>query len=139
MFSSRPLYCHGMSADGANGEPALRRGRPRKWASEAERKRAYRERKAEDLAAPERLRTELRDARSDIRRLEKDRSRLERKVAQLERQLDREIAARSDQMAESDSKDEAIEFWRASAQTANRQLQEARSGQAISRSQDRWR
>ncbi|MFN8039171.1 MAG: hypothetical protein U0Q07_08180 [Acidimicrobiales bacterium] len=41
-------------------EPALRKmGRPRKWSSEAERKRAYRERLAADLAEPERLRREL--------------------------------------------------------------------------------
>lgn len=36
--------------------PARKMGRPRKWESEAERKRAYRERRAADLAEPEQLR-----------------------------------------------------------------------------------
>lgn len=128
-----------MSADGSDGTASPRRGRPRKWSSEAERKRAYRARKAEELAEPERLRAELRDARSDIRNLEKDRARLERKIGQLKAQLDRETSTRAELEAEMAAKDEGIEFWRNSAQSANRQLQEARSGQATARSQDRWR
>jgi hypothetical protein len=46
-------------------------GRPRVWASEAERKRAYRARLAADLAEPVRLRLELRDARKRIGELER--------------------------------------------------------------------
>ncbi|HEX9547106.1 MAG TPA: hypothetical protein VF942_07195 [Acidimicrobiales bacterium] len=38
-------------------------GRPRKWASEAERKRAYRARRATELAEPHRLRDDARQAR----------------------------------------------------------------------------
>jgi hypothetical protein len=38
-------------------------GRPRKWSSEAERKRAYRQRKATELAEPHRVREDARQAR----------------------------------------------------------------------------
>ena len=40
-------------------------GRPRKWSSEAERKRAYRQRRAAELAAPLELREAVRAARSE--------------------------------------------------------------------------
>lgn len=50
-----------------DAEPAPRKmGRPRKWTSEAERKRAYRERLAADHAEPERLRRELRNAKRRV-------------------------------------------------------------------------
>jgi AT-hook transcription factor len=50
------------------------RGRPRKWATEAERKRAYRQRRAAELADPQALREEansLRAAASSARAAEK--------------------------------------------------------------------
>ena len=47
-------------------KPRGRGGRPRKWKSEAERKRAYRERRATDLAEPERLRRDLRNERRRV-------------------------------------------------------------------------
>jgi predicted RNase H-like nuclease (RuvC/YqgF family) len=56
-------------------------GRPRKWADDAERLRAYRERKAAELADPQRLREEVRELR--------------RRVRDLETELGREQAARS--------------------------------------------
>src|SRR4051794_38375994 len=42
-----------------------RPGRPRKWSSEAERKRAYRQRRATELAGPLELREAARAARSN--------------------------------------------------------------------------
>jgi chromosome segregation ATPase len=63
-----------------------RRGRPRKWASEAERKRAYRERLATDFAEPDRLRKELRNERRRV-------ASRDRRIAQLHRDLE-ESAAR---------------------------------------------
>ena len=57
-------------------EIARRPGRPRKWADDAERARAYRARRAEELMAPEQLRA--------------DRRRLERQVRDLTGQLERE-------------------------------------------------
>jgi hypothetical protein len=44
------------------------RGRPRKWASEAERKRAYRLRRAAELAEPEAVRAEAQSARAGAAR-----------------------------------------------------------------------
>ena len=61
---------------------ATRRGRPRKWASEADRKRAYRERLAADLAEPVSLRRELRDEQRRSRKLD---ARVERLTAELSR------------------------------------------------------
>jgi hypothetical protein len=59
-----------------------RRGRPRKWASEADRKRAYRQRLAADLAQPERLRRELRTERQRVARQDLEIARLARDLAQ---------------------------------------------------------
>lgn len=41
------------------------RGRPRKWASEAERKRAYRQRRAAELAGPQAVRDQARSLRAE--------------------------------------------------------------------------
>jgi hypothetical protein len=46
-------------------EQVRRPGRPRKWSSEAERKQAYRQRRAAELADPLQLREAARAARSD--------------------------------------------------------------------------
>jgi hypothetical protein len=56
--SSRPDILRKMPDD----PPA--RGRPRKWSSEAERKRAYRLRRAAELAGPEAVRCEAQAARA---------------------------------------------------------------------------
>ncbi|HEX9994987.1 MAG TPA: hypothetical protein VGB14_18825 [Acidimicrobiales bacterium] len=68
-------------ASNKGSAPTRGPGRPRKWADDAERLRAYRARRAEELAEPERLRSERRE--------------LQRRVAQLERELDAEQKARS--------------------------------------------
>ena len=59
MVPSRPIM-FGAVPDQARRRP----GRPRKWASDAERKRAYRARRATELAEPHRLRDEAREARA---------------------------------------------------------------------------
>ena len=115
-----------MSPEGqAETEPS-RRGRPRKWASEAERKRAYRARKAEDLAAPARLRLELRDARSEIRRLEKQSARLERRIVQAERRAARDQIDRAELETEIERRANSIAFWQRRAEIAERQVWLAR-------------
>jgi hypothetical protein len=48
------------------GEPRRGPGRPRKWASDAERAKAYRERRKQELAAPEALRVEVRELRRQV-------------------------------------------------------------------------
>jgi hypothetical protein len=57
-----------------------KRGRPRLWASDAERKRAYRQRLAQDAANPQRLRRELRTEHAKTKRLT---DRVERLTAEL--------------------------------------------------------
>lgn len=57
--SSRPVILQRMS------EQVSRGGRPRKWANEAERKRAYRQRRAGELADPLELRESARAARAE--------------------------------------------------------------------------
>jgi hypothetical protein len=57
--SSRPTNLIQMS------EQVRRPGRPRKWSSEADRKRAYRQRRAAELAVPLELREAARAARSE--------------------------------------------------------------------------
>lgn len=61
-------------------------GRPRLWDSEAERKRAYRARKAAELVEPSRLRDELRAARRALTRIT---TRAERATAEAARQRQR--------------------------------------------------
>src|SRR5690349_18427302 len=100
-----------MSSEGSNSSGPARRGRPRRWASEAERKRAYRARRAEELAAPERLRVELRNARSEIRRLGQRCTRLEAAVRRAERQAARDIVARDELKTEIERRDGTIAFW----------------------------
>ena len=70
-------------ADGAR-----MRGRPKQWANEAERKRAYRQRLAADLAEPVRLRRELRAEKARSVRLTERLGRLERELDDCRRSLD---------------------------------------------------
>jgi len=61
LVPSRPLISSAVSEQARRGP-----GRPRKWASEAERKRAYRSRRATELADPRRVRAEAREARDAL-------------------------------------------------------------------------
>jgi hypothetical protein len=122
-----------MSSEGSTSSGPARRGRPRKWASEAERKRAYRARKADELAEPERLRMELQEARSVIRRLEKQCVRLEAVVRQAERQAANEIVARDELETEIERRDGTVAFWQQRARIAERQLREIHHPDSASR------
>lgn len=68
---------------------ARRPGRPRVWASEAERKRAYRERLAADFAEPDRLRKELRAERKHSAEKDREIARLQRELARIEAENER--------------------------------------------------
>lgn len=110
----------------AAGSRAGKMGRPRKWESEAERKRAYRQRLAADLAQPERLRRELRNAKRQS--AEKD-----RRLAQAERDLARaeaEIERRSKREIELESTVERLEVrvddWRSRTNALTRNLEAER-------------
>ena len=69
--------------------PSKKVGRPRKWTSEAERKRAYRERLAGDLEAPLALRRELRAVRQQAAQLKRANSRMAKRVQTAERAASR--------------------------------------------------
>ncbi len=103
-----------------------RRGRPRLWTSEAERKRAYRERLAADCAEPERLRRELRTERKRV-------ADQERKLARLDRILRDSRAERADLVGRQAGLEAAIadleaqvELWRTQAGSIEKRLDEER-------------
>jgi chromosome segregation ATPase len=96
------------------------------WASEAERKRAYRERLAADRAEPERLRRELRAERKRV--ADQDRQ-LSRFVQDLTRAkgLRADFAAREAELKSAIEHLEAkVEFWRAQARAIEKRLDEER-------------
>lgn len=66
-----------------------RPGRPRRWASNAERARAYRARKASDFAEPVRLRRELADERLATKSLKDELARERKRTSALRNALDR--------------------------------------------------
>ena len=106
--SSRPVMCSATArGDGERRGP----GRPRKWADEAERKRAYRARLDEDLAEPQRLRAELRQERASNRRLKQELSRAQRALAKSDAALARERAARAQLEDRIGLLGEQVAFW----------------------------
>lgn len=116
-----------------DAEPAPRKmGRPRKWASEAERKRAYRERLAADHAEPERLRGELRNARRQVadrdRRLVETERDLARAKAEIERRSRREIELEGT-VRRLEAK---VDDWRSRANALSRNLEAERAKGASS-------
>jgi hypothetical protein len=115
-----------MSSEGSNPSQTAGRGRPRKWGSGADRKRAYRIRKAADMAEPTRLRVELREARGEIRRLERRAAQLERVIEQAERGAARELVHRNELESTIERRDDSIAFWKRRAETAERQAWHAR-------------
>ena len=97
----------------SNAEPATRGpGRPRKWASEAERKRAYRKRLAADLAEPAQLRRDLREAHKRVNELERATTGLRRDLARATRSLGKCANERERQGEEVDKlRTEVRELW----------------------------
>ena len=123
---------HAVTADAGPRRP---RGRPRKWADDAERGRAYRARKARQLAEPlalrrkvQELHTALRDAKRNLGRARRTAERARRRAAELEvrsaslqartqsriHQLEREVAelARRAEAAEGRSERLAAQLQR---------------------------
>ena len=112
---------------GDNEDGRRRPGRPRVWASEAERKRAYRGRLAADFAEPDRLRKELRAARNSV--VEKD-----REITRLKRELARAEAAERAALGRQTGLERMIEGleakvgdWRSRAQALAKRREEERA------------
>ena len=77
---------------GAEGQLPLERagpGRPRKWANDAERARAYRERKAAERANVDELRRDRRSLRRQLQVATRARERVESEVARIRARADR--------------------------------------------------
>ena len=83
----------------AGDEPGKGPGRPRKWADDAERARAYRLRRAAELADPEGLRAERRTLRRQVGHLTRKLARLEGSLAGVERERDVALRDLADQSA----------------------------------------
>jgi hypothetical protein len=112
--SSRPDILGGVTGEPAideavapgNGRP--RPGRPRKWASEAERKRAYRQRLALDLDNPLGLRHDLRAERRRTARLKQENDRLRARLAVAERRVAAAEAAADEAQGRLDGRREGV-------------------------------
>jgi hypothetical protein len=96
-------------------EQVRRPGRPRKWSSEADRKRAYRSRRAAELADPIELREAVRAARSEAAA-----SRSIAEAAQREAERWREKAAVAERRAAAAERKLAAEKFRAQRLVAER-------------------
>ncbi|MCU0271464.1 MAG: hypothetical protein MUF83_22870 [Acidimicrobiales bacterium] len=105
------------------------RGRPRKWASEAERKRAYRERLAADLAEPDRLRQELRNARRRLAGRDAELARLRRQLDLASRQMARLDADATQAAATRETLEQQVEYFRTRAVRAENLADERRDEQ----------
>lgn len=114
------------SPDEVEGGPR-RAGRPRVWASDAERKRAYRERLAADFAEPERLRRELRAERQTTTAKDREIARLKRDLARSEAL----VAAASSRQDQLERMITALEFkvedWRSRARALSKRNDEERA------------
>lgn len=122
-------------ASSPDAEGAARRpGRPRVWASEAERKRAYRERLASDFAEPDRLRRELRAERRTVAEKDSEIARLKRELARVEAAERAAVSRRHDLEAMIETLESKVDDWRSRAQAlAKRREQERAEREEIDR------
>jgi predicted RNase H-like nuclease (RuvC/YqgF family) len=102
-------------------------GRPRKWESEAERKRAYRERLAADLAEPERLRRELRNAKRQGAEKARRLSEMERDLARAEAEIERRRTRESELQSTIERLERRVDDWRSRANALARSLEAERA------------
>jgi chromosome segregation ATPase len=102
------------------------RGRPRKWASEAERKRAYRERLATDFAEPDRLRKEVRNERRRVAARDRQIAELRRNLDEAKTRIDAAEVEKVDLLARQVTLEEQLEWQRAKVQEYSARLSEWR-------------
>ncbi len=105
-------------------------GRPRKWGSEAERKRAYRERLATDLAEPQRLRRELRNANRRIADRDRRIGELERDLARAEAEIKRGAELESEVHMVVERLEAQVDHWRSRAIELGNELKTERAKSA---------
>src|SRR5690606_15781156 len=112
--------------------PARKMGRPRKWESEAERKRAYRERRAADLAEPERLRRELRNANRRVADRDRRLADAERELARAEAEIERRTKRESELASTVERLEARVDDWRSRANALGRNLEVERQAARLS-------
>jgi hypothetical protein len=95
--------------------PRVPRGRPRKWATEADRKRAYRERLAADLSEPARLRRDLRSERGRSAAFARASEQRRRELDQTKQLLARALDAQDELEATIEQLRDTGEHWRSRA------------------------
>ena len=128
-----PVSAESNSAAADDAEPAPRKmGRPRKWGSEAERKRAYRERLAADLAEPERLRRELRNARRQVADRDRRLADAERDLARAEAEIERRSKREIELVGTVGRLEAKVSDWRSRANALSRNLEAERAKAARS-------
>ncbi|MGZ4710179.1 MAG: hypothetical protein ACXWBN_15695 [Acidimicrobiales bacterium] len=103
-----------------------RLGRPRVWASEADRKRAYRQRLAADHAEPERLRQELRAERKRVADRGRQLARLNRDLSRARAESADFAAHQADLEAIIEGMEARVEFWRSQANHLEERLADER-------------
>lgn len=129
--SDAPRGSDPRSAD-ANGG-ARGPGRPRIWASEAERKRAYRERLASDFAEPDRLRRELRAERKKGAEKDRETKQLKRELARTKAEIERR-STREEELEGTIRRLEAkVDDWRSRATALAKNLEAERERVSASR------
>jgi len=128
-FDELDLRTEPAAAEPSEGiEDGRRRpGRPRVWASEAERKRAYRERLASDFAEPDRLRKELRAERRMNGEKDREIARLKRELARVEAAERAAVSRGQDLEAMIKTLESKVNDWRSRAQALARKREEERA------------
>lgn len=117
---------------GADAEAVPRKmGRPRKWATEAERKRAYRERLAADLAEPERLRRELRNAKRRVADRDRRVDQVERDLARAEAEIERRSRRETELEHTVERLEAKVDDWRSRANALAKNLEAERVKAAL--------
>ena len=107
-------------------QPRSVRGRPRKWATEADRKRAYRERMAADLAEPAQLRRELRTERARSATFARVSERRERELDRTTRLLARALNHQAELGATIEQLRSNRDYWQSRARQLDDALAAAR-------------
>lgn len=123
--SDAPRSSDPSSADVEDG--ARRPGRPRVWASEAERKRAYRERLASDFAEPNRLRKELRAELKTVAKRDREIDRLKRELARANAATDAALNRQTDLERTVEALEAKVGDWRSRARALAKKREEERA------------
>ena len=117
--------------------PQRRRGRPRKWATEADRKHAYRQRLAVELAEPAELRRELRAERARSAALARTAEQRGRELDRTKRLLARALDDQEELEAAIEQLRTSRDYWQSRWRQADDELVAKENG-AVVPDPSRW-